>query len=40
MDTGVPGGKDERYSNFTPTTSSYLWIYSEETKEHSAMELM
>ena len=33
MDTGVPGGKDKRYSNLTPTISSYLWIYSEETKE-------
>ncbi len=29
MDTGVPGGKDERYSNLIPTISSYLWMKTE-----------
>ena len=33
MDSGVPGGKDRRFSNLIPTTSSYMWLYSKETRE-------
>ncbi len=35
--TGVPGGKDDKYSRITPTVSSYIWLTVKDKKKHCSI---